>query len=353
MTYDVEKFGVLNTEKILLYRIFSDAGYQWAVTNYGGIIHQWYCPDMNGNVDDILLGCGNFQDYLAGHPYFGALVGRYANRIAFGRFKIEGEEYYLAQNLGRHHLHGGLLGFDKKIWKTSVEVQNHEIILSLHYLSPHMDEGYPGNLDVKVWYIFNENGKLTIRYSARTDRPTHLNLTNHCYFNLGGQSAQTILDHIVFIDSDYFLESDHELIPTGKLLAVENSAFDFRTPHSVGERIGVKDPDLIKAAGYDHNYILNRLSEGKHAAAVFHESSGRLLIVNTDQPGVQLYTGNHLEGVKGKNGFYKKFAGLCLETQHFPDSPNQKAFPSTLLLPGQIYNSNTSYSVICSEKIIS
>lgn len=345
MKYEVEDIGQHEGKRILYFTISSDTGYKWTLTNFGGIIHQWFCPDKHGNTEDVLLGCADIKDYMGNHPFFGALVGRYANRIALGRMTVEGTVYQLATNLGRHHLHGGKEGFDKKIWDVEIKQRDTEICIILNYLSPHLEENYPGNLSVQVQYTFSNDGSLMIEYEATTDRATHLNLTNHCYFNLAGQSSGTILDHLVRIRSKYITETDEELIPTGRLLPVENTPFDFTAPAAIGDRIFQEDIYLRLGSGFDHNFVLNPQDLNQPSATVLHPDSGRFMELYTDQPAMQFYTGNHLLGVPGKTGTYGNFAGFCLETQHYPDSPHHPEFPSTLLLPDSTFRSFTKYRI--------
>jgi aldose 1-epimerase len=350
MDISISAFGAVEGQLVDLIELRSDNGHRIQISNYGGIIHKWECPDRNGEVEDILLGCRNLNAYLSGHPYFGAIIGRYANRIAHGRFSIDGQAYTLAQNLNGHHLHGGTEGFDKKIWRYKTECTENQATIQLNYTSPHMEEGYPGKLDVSVTYIFEESGKLRIQYRAETDAPTHINLTNHCYFNLSGHKQNHILNHLLRINADSITESDASLIPTGKYLSVGDTPFDFKSFRPIGERIRDENIQLKQGSGYDHNYVLNEQPD-RLAAEVWEPDSGRLLTVTTDQPGLQLYTGNHLQGIHSKKGLYSENSGFCLETQHFPDSPNQPGFPATLLLPGEIFRSETSYCMTMSEKL--
>lgn len=327
-----------------LFTLANSKGVRVAITNYGGIIVSLSTPDRNGQPGDIVLGFERLDDYLKGHPYFGAIIGRYGNRIARGRFVLDGVEYRLAQNNGENHLHGGLVGFDKKVWQardfTDAEGQH----LELRYRSPDGEEGYPGNLDVTVTYTLNERNQLRIDYVATTDKPTVVNLTNHSYFNLAGEGD--ILGHILRINADYFTPVDAGLIPTGELRPVKGTPFDFTEPHAIGERIEQDDEQLRFGRGYDHNFVLRggggSLAE---AAEVYEPRTGRVLRVLTTEPGMQFYTGNFLDGsLKGKYGrVYARRTGFCLETQHFPDSPNKPQFPSTVLRPGQTYRSTTIF----------
>ena len=327
-----------------LYTLTNSKGVRVAITNYGGIVVSLFTPDRNGNSGDIVLGFERLEDYLKGHPYFGAIIGRYGNRIAKGRFTLDGVEYKLAQNNGENHLHGGLVGFDKKVWKARDFVDAEGQHLELRYASPDGEEGYPGNLDVTVTYSLNEQNQLRIDYVATTDKPTVVNLTNHSYFNLAGEGD--ILGHLLRLNADYFTPVDAGLIPTGELRPVKGTPFDFTEPTPIGARIEQDDEQLRYGRGYDHNFVLRggggSLAE---AAEVYEPKTGRVLRVLTTEPGVQFYTGNFLDGtLRGKYGrVYHRRTGFCLETQHFPDSPNKPHFPSTVLRPGQTYRSTTIY----------
>jgi aldose 1-epimerase len=327
-----------------LYTLTNSKGVRVAITNYGGIVVSLFTPDRNGDLGDIVLGFERLEDYLKGHPYFGAIIGRYGNRIAKGRFTLDGVEYKLAQNNGENHLHGGLVGFDKKVWKARDFVDAEGQHLELRYTSPDGEEGYPGNLDVTVTYSLNEQNQLRIDYVATTDKPTVVNLTNHSYFNLAGEGD--ILGHLLRLNADYFTPVDAGLIPTGELRPVKGTPFDFTEPTPIGARIEQDDEQLRYGRGYDHNFVLRggggSLAE---AAEVYEPKTGRVLRVLTTEPGVQFYTGNFLDGtLRGKYGrVYHRRTGFCLETQHFPDSPNKPHFPSTVLRPGQTYRSTTIY----------
>ncbi len=345
MTSNIQKIESPSTKDIVLINISNDNNHTVSITNYGGIVHSWHCPDDQGNISDILLGCENILDYQNSHPYFGAIVGRYANRIAFGKFIINGVEYVLATNNPPHHLHGGNVGFDKKIWDYQMVENIDAITVVLKYTSSHMEEGYPGSLSIKVVYTFDNQGRLTIEYEATTDRATHINLTNHCYFNLNSDNNSTILDHHLQINASTITETDETLIPTGNIKEIISSNLDFTKMTEIGLRIKNDDPELNKANGYDHNYIITDSNIDSLAATVHHPKSSRRLQVYTTEPGIQLYTGNWLEDVDGKHGKYKNYSGLCLETQHYPDSPNHPSFPSTLLLPDETYHSKTIYKI--------
>jgi aldose 1-epimerase len=339
MDIKVKEFGKMPDGKIInSYQLENDKGTSIRIINYGGIITHIYTPDRKGNTGDIVLGFDNLQDYLSSHPYFGAIIGRCANRIANGRFTMDGKIYKLAVNNGPNHLHGGLSGFDKKVWIAVKSITNEFVSVKLAYESPDGEEAYPGNLLVEVEYILNNQNELVINYSARTDKKTHVNLTNHSYFNLNGCERE-IYEHILQIDSDYITESDKTQIPTGKLVQVKNTVFDFREPKSIGKDIAKIFP------GYDHNYVINTYSGHlKKIARVEDPFSGRTLEVLTTQPGVQFYTTNNAHGITGKKGkVYNEHSAFCLETQHYPDSPNKPDFPSTILNPGERYSETTIY----------
>ncbi len=312
------------------------------IMTYGGIIVSLRTPDRNGKFDDVVLGFDSVDQYIAKNtPYFGALIGRYANRIAHGSFQLDGKTYATPKNNGDNTLHGGIRGFDKVVWGGKQIPDG----IELTYVSKDGEEGFPGTLTTTVRYTLNGNA-LRIDYSASTDKDTVLNLTNHAYFDLAGQGTGDILGHVVKIDSDEMTPVDAGLIPTGELKSVGGTPFDFRKPHAVGERIDVNDEQLHLGRGYDHNFVLElKPGELKEAAEVYEPTSGRILQVLTDQPGVQLYSGNFLDGtITGKEGrVYKQRYGLCLETQHFPDSPNHPKFPSTELKPGEKFHSVTVY----------
>jgi len=327
-----------------LYTLVNDHGMEVNITNYGGIIVSLLVPDRHGEMADVVLGFETFTPYLDRHPFFGAVVGRYANRIAGGKFSLNGVEYSLAQNNGPNHLHGGLKGFDKAVWQVEQFSGENEVGLNLTYLSPDGEEGYPGALTARVVYTLNNDQALKIDYFATTDQDTILNLTNHTYFNLAGTGD--ILDHVVTLNADRFTPIDQTLIPTGELRNVKSTPMDFTQPVAIGARIDQDDEQLRYAQGYDHNWVLNH-PEGTLglAAAVYEPTTGRVLEVYTTQPGVQFYTGNFLNGAfTGKKGItYHQRTGFCLETQHFPNSPNQPNFPSVVLRPGQQYAQTTVF----------
>ncbi len=333
-------------ERIELYTLRNSKGMEAAITNYGGRLVNLRTPDRNGKFEDVVLGFDDLEGYLGKNPFFGALVGRYANRIANGEFKLDGEVYKLARNNGPNALHGGLKGFDKVVWHAKEISTGEGAALELKYLSKDGEEGYPGNLNVTVTYTLTNDNALRLDYQATTDKDTVLNLTNHSYFDLSGHFAGRILNDQVTIRADKFTPVNSNLIPTGELRNVDGTAFDFRKPSAIGARINENDEQLKYAMGYDHNFVLTRIGEGPSLAArVRDPESGRVLEVFTTQPGVQFYTGNHLDGsVKGKGGKIAAFrSAFCLETQHFPDSPNQPSFPSTELKPGQRYHEVTIF----------
>lgn len=303
-------------------------------------------PDRKGQLEDVALGFDNLDGYLEKNPYFGALIGRFANRIAGAQFTLDGHTYKLAANNGSNSLHGGIRGFDKVLWEPSEIPVDGSPALELRYRSADGEEGYPGNLDVRVTYQLTDGNELRIEYFATVDRKTVLNLTNHSYFDLSGQGKGNVLDHVISINADRFTPVNENLIPTGELKSVEGTPFDFRKPRRIGERIDEKNEQLKLGLGYDHNFVLNGNATGlTFAARATEPQSGRVLEVLTTQPGVQFYTGNHLDGsVKGKGGVTYGFrSGFCLETQHFPDTPNRPEFPSAELAPGQEYRASTVF----------
>lgn len=342
-------FGTLpDGRTVEIFTLTNKNGVEARITNLGGIIVSVRTPDRNGQLADVVLGYDSLAPYLEEHPYFGAIVGRYGNRIANGKFSIDGESYTLATNNGPNHLHGGLLGFDKYIWDVETRTGEGEVSLILSHFSPDGDEGYPGNLNVQVTYTLTDDNDLRMYYAARTDKTTVVNLTNHAYFNLTGDPSQSILDHEMTIMADAYLPVNEDLIPTGALEDLSGGNFDFQMPKAIGTHIKAEDEQLNIAGGYDHTWVLRKDEENKKpqlAASVYEPKSGRVLEVLTTEPGIQFYTGNFLDGnYTGKGGkVYQDHAGFCLETQHFPDSPNQPNFPSTLLKPGETYRTTTIY----------
>jgi aldose 1-epimerase len=328
--------------EVKIYALSNTKGMTVKITEYGGIITELWVPDRNGKPGNVVLGFDNLDRYLKGHPFFGAIAGRVANRIAKGKFTLDGKEYTLAVNNGPNHLHGGLKGFDKKVWKSRpLRGLSREVAVEFTYTSPDGEEGYPGTLNAKVIYTLTDDNELRIDYEATTDKPTIVNLTNHSYFNLA--ESGSILDHVLMINADRYTAADDTLIPTGELALVKGTGLDFTQPRRIGDRIA----DYMSfAKGYDHNFVLNSGGKAKAMAARVSESkSGRVMEVWTTEPGVQLYCGNHLDGsLTGVGGaVYKQHTGFCLETQHFPDSINKPSFPSVVLRPGQTFKSTTGF----------
>jgi aldose 1-epimerase len=326
-----------------LYTLANAKGMQAGIMTYGGAVVSLTAPDRNGKYADIVLGMENLQGYLAGVPYFGALIGRYGNRIGHAKFVLNGKSYLLPANDNGNTLHGGDKGFDKHVW-TARETGGPA--LELTYVSRDGEEGFPGTLTAKVVYTLTNDNELKIEYTATTDQDTVVNLTNHSYFNLAGQGEGTVLDHQVMINAGRFTPVDKVLIPTGELRAVQGTPFDFTKPTAIGARIGQNDEQLQFGKGYDHNWVLNTAGGGMTTAAeVYEPTSGRVMTVSTTEPGLQFYTGNFLDGtLKGKGGkAYPLRSAFCMETQHFPDSPNKPAFPTTILKPGETYHTTTVY----------
>ena len=339
-------FGTADGQSVDLYTLRNVHGVEAKITNYGGILVSLKVPDRNGKFDDVVLGFNDLDTYLKGHPYFGALIGRYGNRIAKGRFTLNGVEYKLAVNNGENTLHGGLKGFDKVVWTGKEMKTKAGPAVVLTYLSKDGEEGYPGNLNVRVVYTLTNNNEIKLDYSATTDKDTVINLTEHSYFNLAGEGNGDILNTLVTINGNRFLPTDAGSIPTGEFRNVKGTPFDFLTPHAIGERINQDEEQLKLGNGYDHTWIINGQSGTLRLAATAYETtSGRMMQVWTTEPGVQFYTGNFLDGtLTGKSGkIYQRRFGFCFETQHYPDSPNHPAFPTTTLKKGATYNSTTIY----------
>jgi aldose 1-epimerase len=343
----IDSTATLDGKPIELYRLANGRGLELEAMTYGGIIRSLKVPDRSGTVADVVLGFDTPQGYLSDPPppYFGALIGRYGNRIAKGHFTVDGQAYTLAINNAPNSLHGGNKGFDKVLWTAAPAKTGASLVLTR--TSPSGEEGYPGNLAVEVRYSLTADAALRIDYLATSDEPTPVNLTNHSYFNLAGEGSGDILGHVLMINADRFTPVDANLIPTGVLQPVANTPFDFRTPTAIGARIDQDDPQLKNGKGYDHNWVLNRKGSGLQLAARLTDPrSGRTMEVRTTEPGLQFYSGNFLDGtIVGKSGHkYGHRSGLCLETQHYPDSPNQSTFPSTILRPGQSYDSKTVFA---------
>ncbi len=344
MGIKVEPFGkTADGQAVDVATMTNGKGIEAKVITYGGIIISLKAPDREGKPGDIVLGFDNLEGYLRGHPYFGAIIGRYGNRIGAAKFALDGVEHRLAANDGPHHLHGGIKGFDKVVWKIErAEAKGDEAILKLSYLSKDGEEGYPGNLKCAVTYTLTADNELKMRYEATTDKATVLNLTNHSYWNLAGQGNGDILGHELMLNADRYTPVDEGLIPTGELKSVKGAPMDFTRPMAIGSRI--KQVDI---GGYDHNFVLNgKARKMQPSATVYEPTSGRLMEIRTTEPGVQFYTGNFLDGtLTGKDGkVYKKHYAFCLETQHFPDSPNKPNFPSVVLRPGEKYETVTIHA---------
>ncbi len=340
MTIDREDFGTTSkNEPVSLYTLTNKSGASLQLTDYGAIIVAINVPDRDGKLANVNAGFKDFKYYQQGHPFFGATVGRFANRIGKGKFTIDDEQYTLAVNNGPNHLHGGKVGFDKKLWKAEEIEQGNASGIKFSLFSPDGDEGYPGNLHVYATYLWDDENRLTINFQATTDKATHVNLTNHAYFNLAGIGSGSIKEHRLQLMCDNMLDVDSTLIPTGKILPVNGTAWDFRDVHTIGERI-----DGLKAtSGYDHCFVVNGQPGTLRACAVVTDpATGRAMEVQTTQPGVQLYTGNHLPGNDSSAGVGRHEA-FCLETQHYPDSPNRPEFPTSLLRPGETLDETTTY----------
>jgi aldose 1-epimerase len=340
-------FGTTGDGKpVDLYTLTNKHGMEVRVMSYGGIILSLRVPDKNGHFDDVTLGYDSLDGYLKKSPYFGAIVGRYGNRIANGKFTLDGKEYTLAKNNGPNSLHGGLKGFDKVVWEAEPFENQDGVGVIFKYTSPDGEEGYPGNLKTRVTYTLTDQNELVFAYHATTDKATPINLTNHTYFNLAGDGKGDILGHVLMLNADRFTPVDKTLIPTGELRSVKGTPFDFTKPTVVGARIHEQDEQLLFAGGYDHDFVINRQGPGLALAARVEEpTTGRVMEVFTTEPSVQFYCGNFLDGtITGKGGHvYKQRTGFCLETQHYPDSPNKPDFPSTILRPGETYDSKTVY----------
>jgi aldose 1-epimerase len=346
-SFGKNRFG----EAVDLFTLTNENGINVRIMNHGGVIVSLETPDKNGKTADIVLGHDTAAEYTQATPYFGAVIGRYANRIKGARFTLEGKEYTLAKNDGPNTLHGGLRGFDKVVWNPEIAADQNAIRLT--YVSADGEEGFPGEVTATVTYTLTEANELEIDYTAESTQPTPCNITNHSYFNLAGQDAGTVGGQIMMINADTFLPADESSIPYGEETPVEGTPFDFRSPHAIGERIDDDHEQLRFAGGYDHNFCLNKNSENELSFAARAEDpvSGRILETYTTEPGVQFYSGNHLDGtLKGKGGgLCLRRSGFCLETQHYPDSPNQPQFPDTVLRPGSPFKSRTVYKFSVTE----
>ncbi|UCC71995.1 MAG: galactose mutarotase [Gemmatimonadota bacterium] len=344
---EVEPFGrTADGKDVGLYTLANANGVVVKITNYGGILTHLFVPDREGNLADVVLGYDSLDDYLRDSPYFGAIVGRYGNRIARGRFVLDGVEYTLAANNGANHLHGGLKGFDKVVWTAEPFATDDAAGLRLTYVSADGEEGYPGQLSVTVTYALTNDNELRIDYRAETDKPTVVNLTHHSYFNLAGHDSGDILEHELALAASRFTPVDPGLIPTGELRSTVSTPMDFGKATAIGARIDEADEQLRFGGGYDHNFVLDEYDGSlRIAAQVYEPTSGRVMEIYTTEPGIQFYSGNFLDGSNvGKGGApYDHRAGFCLETQHFPDSPNKPQFPSTVLRPGERFESTTVY----------
>ena len=334
-------WGEHDGKKVYLFTLVNNNGDTVTITNYGGAVTSFITPDKNGNTSSIIVGFDSLQPYLQQPPYFGALIGRYGNRIGNAKFTLDGTTYQLAANNGKNTLHGGLKGFDKNVWDATIPSDSVPS-LTLNYVSKDAEEGFPGNLNVTVHYTLTDDDGLKIEYDAETDKPTPVNLTNHSYFNLSGDVSNSVLDETLMIDADKYTPVDTSLIPTGEIKAVKGTPFDFTSPKKIGQDIN------SVPGGYDHNFVLNKTDSSLQKVAELSDSiSGRTMDVYTTQPGLQFYTGNFLDGKFTNRGGkpLTQHSALCLETQHFPDSPNKPNFPSTILKPGEKYHQVTIYKV--------
>lgn len=342
MKMSIEKKTIGKTPdgvEVDIYTLTNANGLKVKIMSYGATITSVEVPDRDGKLDNVTLYLDSFENYLAGHPFFGSTVGRYADQIAKGKFTLDCVEYTLATNNGPNHIHGGEKGFDKVVWEAEAIKRDDSVGVAFSYESPDGEDGYPGNLSVRVIYTLTNADELKMEYTAETDRATHLNLTNHAYWNLAGAGSGDVLEHELMINADRYLPVDEEFLPLGKPKNVKSTPMDFTEPRTIGSRIG-----QVKGGGYDHYYVLNK-KEGEQlslAARVVETNSGRVMEAYTTQPGVQLYTANLLDGsLKAGGATYEKHHGICLETQHYPDSPNRPEYPSTVLRPGETYNQVT------------
>lgn len=338
----INDYGTLPSgELVKQYTLVNNEGMSVSILNYGGIITSVKVKNKEGKFENIVLGYDSLENYVDNDPYLGAIIGRVGNRIANGSFTLNSKTYNLEVNNGPNHLHGGLKGFDKVVWDVKIQEEQEKVLLHLFYESAHMEEGYPGNLITHVTYILDNENQLSVSYKAQTDSTTIVNLTQHSYFNLSGDFNSTILDHQLQIDADAITTLNQNMIPTGDYTDLTDTPLDFRVLKSIGKDINSSNQQIEIAGGYDHNYVINKPSLDSSFAKVIHSNSGRVMEVFTDQPGVQLYTGNFLEAIN--DNYMGKRSGFCLETQHFPDSPNQSNFPSIVLEPGMVYNTTTKF----------
>ncbi|MBK8947159.1 MAG: galactose mutarotase [Ignavibacteriae bacterium] len=340
-------FGKLSDgREVNMFTLKNKNGAEVKIIEFGATVTSLKVPDKNGKIEDVVLGYDKLEDYINGTSYFGAIVGRYGNRIGKGKFNLNEDDFQLSINDGENHLHGGKIGFNKVLWIGETLQSSEGESVKLTYVSPDGEEGYPGTANISIMYTLTESNELKIEYSATTDKTTIMNPTHHSYFNLSGNFQNTILDHELMMDADFFTPVDKGLITTGELVKVENTPMDFKVPTKIGKNINAEYEQLIFGKGYDHNWVLNNYDGSlKNVASLYDSTSGRLMEILTDQPGLQFYSGNFLNGTSiGKNGEKYNFrTGLCLETQKFPDSPNKANFPSVTLNPGEVYNQITIY----------
>ena len=352
MNLTTKPFGSTDGTPVNLYTLSNDRGFEVSITNYGGAITTINAPDRNGNFEDVVLGYDTLAEYVKHPRYLGALIGRHANRLALGKFSLNGNSYQLAQNNGKNHLHGGVKGFHKVVWDADSQAYDDEVVLRLSYVSVDGEENYPGTLSAEVDYVVTNGNELRVEYRATTDKDTIVNLTNHSYFNLAGQG--NILGHELMINADSFTPVSKELIPSGEIRPVTGTPLDFRSAKTIAADINDQYEQLGFTGGFDHNFVLNVSDAALNLAARLYEpTTGRKLEVFTTQPGMQFYSGNFLDGsLSGKAGvIYQKYAGLCLETQRFPDAPHHQNFPSTVLKPGKVYNEVTVFKFSTNETL--